>query len=259
MSSNSEYAEGLVLINGQAYPVKEVLQALERQAMTSLRTVGDELWIGKDRIRPLAKTSPDQAMKLTCYGSLAYCCDLTRDCYLRDQALDLLGISKEEYRALQRECHQQFLRYGERRWPQDQYGSSSSDYSRSPVYPESLSHRESQDSWRERSSSRSYQQSRDPTHSASSGSSSSVDLGGLFGTPEEYNSRSLTDPKPFASLASRIGSNSNSFSSEGWLSSGSSAIDASPTHVLTPGFCIYCGQDLQEDSEFCSRCGRGQK
>ncbi|MFX0079075.1 MAG: zinc-ribbon domain-containing protein [Candidatus Hermodarchaeota archaeon] len=25
------------------------------------------------------------------------------------------------------------------------------------------------------------------------------------------------------------------------------------------GFCIYCGQDLQEDSEFCSRCGRNQK
>ncbi|MFX1491220.1 MAG: hypothetical protein ACFFBU_03105, partial [Promethearchaeota archaeon] len=120
MSSNSEYAQGLVLINGHAYHAKEVLQALERQAMTNLRIVGNELWVGKERVRPLPKTTPEQAMKLTCYGSLAYCCDLNRECHLRDQALRLLGISKEEYQTIQTECHQQFIRQAERRWPNEQ-------------------------------------------------------------------------------------------------------------------------------------------
>jgi predicted metal-binding transcription factor (methanogenesis marker protein 9) len=255
MSSNSDYAQGLVLINGRAYPAKEVLQALERQAMTSLRAVGDELWIGKERVRPVAKTTPEQAMKLTCYGSLAFCCDLTRECQLRDQALELLGISKEEYHAIQKECHQRFLAYGERRWPQEHYGSIDSEYSRSvsddqPAY-------ESFESWRERSASGRYSTGRESkTHSMAS-SSDKVDLGGLFSAPEEYNSRSLTDPEPFRSLSARSLGETGGISSDGWHSSGGSATSAS--HATAPGFCIYCGQDLREDSEFCSRCGRSQR
>jgi predicted metal-binding transcription factor (methanogenesis marker protein 9) len=257
MSSNSDYAQGLVIINGRAYPVKEVLQALERQAMTSVRAVGDELWIGKERVRSLAKTTPEQAMKLTCYGSLAFCCDLTRECHLRDQALELLSISKEEYRAIQRECHQQFLRQGERQWPQEQYSSSSSDNSRSHSKSEDQTQHESFDSWLERSSPGRYGTSREPTQSSNARSGSSVDLGGLFSTLEEYSSRSLTDPDPNAGISSRGIGETSSFSSEDGYSSGGSAA-ASPRSTA-PGFCVYCGQDLREDSEFCSRCGRNQK
>ncbi len=256
MSSNSDYAQGLILINGRAYQAKEVLQALERQAMTSLRAVGDELWIGKERVHALAKPSPEQVMKLTCYGSLAFCCDLNRECNLRDQAIDLLGISKEEYRAIQRECHKQFLRQGERWWPKEQYGSFSSEYSRAQSISEEQKQHEPFESWREGSSSGRYGTNRDSSPSSSASSGNSVDLGGLFSTPEEYSSRSLTDPDPYAGLSFRRISESESLSSEGWYSSGDSG--TSP-HSTTPGFCIYCGQDLREDSEFCNRCGRSQK
>jgi predicted metal-binding transcription factor (methanogenesis marker protein 9) len=253
MSSNSEYAQGLVLINGHAYPVKEVLQALERQAMTSLRIVGNELWVGKERVRPLPKTTPEQAMKLTCYGSLAYCCDLNRECHLRDQALKLLGISKEEYRAIQIECHQQFIRHAERRWPQEQTRSATSDVSRSSSYSRSRS----QDPWHDLESAESSAQSRSYAQSAKPSSSSSVDLGGLFSTPEEYQSRSFFDSDPASSFTSRLAHGSSSPSSDGWIASSPSAMGApsTPAH----GFCIYCGQDLREDSDFCSRCGRSQK
>jgi predicted metal-binding transcription factor (methanogenesis marker protein 9) len=255
MSSNSDYAQGIVLINGRAYPAKEVLQALERQAMTSLRAVGDELWIGKERVRPLAKTTPEQAMKLTCYASLAFCCDLTRECHLRDHALELLGISKEEYQEIQRGCHQQFLRYGERRWPQEQYGLSDSDYSRSQTFSEDHSPHESFEAWRERTSTGRHGSSQEVLKPSSS--SDAVDLGGLFSTPEEYSSRSLTDPDPFSGRSGRGSEPSSSFSHDTWYSSaGSTAVSSQAT---AQGFCIYCGTDLREDSEFCSRCGRSQK
>ena len=254
MSSNTDYAQGVVLINGRAYPAREVLQALERQAMTSLRAVGDELWIGKERVRPIGKTTPEQAMKLTCYGSLAFCCDLNRECHLRDQAIELLGISKEEYRAIQRDCHQQFLRYGERRWPQDEYGISDSEYSRSYSASDDRSEHESFESWRERTSSGRYGTSREATQSSSSGK---VDLGGLFAAPEEYSSKSMTSPDPFTPTSSRGTHEPSGFSSDGWYSSGGSA--TASAHSSPTGFCIFCGQDLREDSEFCSRCGRSQR
>jgi predicted metal-binding transcription factor (methanogenesis marker protein 9) len=255
MSSNTDYALGVVLINGRAYPAREVLQALERQAMTSLKAVGDELWIGKERVRPIGKTTPEQAMKLTCYGSLAFCCDLNRECHLRNQAIELLGISKEEYRAIQKDCHQQFLRQGERRWPQEQFGISDSEYSRSYSSSDDHTEHESFESWRERTASKQVGDSRESTQPSSS--DNSVDLGGLFAPPEEYISKSLTDPDPFAPISPRGTHEPSSFSSEGWFSSGGSA--SASAHSARTGFCIFCGQDLREDSEFCSRCGRSQR
>ena len=224
--------------------------------MTSLRAVGEELWIGKERVRPLAKATPEQAMKITCYGSLAFCCDLTRECQLRDQAIELLGISKEDFRAVQNECHQQFLQLGERRWPQEQYGAHGSDYTRSPTFSEEPSHHESFESWRERTSSGRYSTSREAASSSPS-SSEKVDLGGLFAAPEEYSSRSLTDPDIYSGLSSRGEGEGRSFSSESWFSS-EGGTTVTPHSTIT-GFCIFCGQDLREDSEFCSRCGRNQR
>ncbi|MFW9830911.1 MAG: hypothetical protein ACFFD8_03975 [Candidatus Thorarchaeota archaeon] len=251
MSSNSEYAQGLVLINGQAYPAKDVLQALERQAMTSIRVVSNELWVGKERVRPLAKTSPEQAMKLTCYASLAFCCDLSRECHLRDEALRLIGMPKEEYRAIQNDCHQQFLRFGERRWPHEHAISPSSDFSSSQSYS-GRQPKEPYDPWHEPSTQRGFGTRRTTPHEASD----SVDLGGLFSEPKEYSSHSLTDSEPFSSFSTRLESD---HPTEGWLSPGSTATASPPTHASARGFCIYCGQDLREESEFCNRCGRSQK
>lgn len=255
MSSNSDYAKGLIRINGQAYAAKEVLQALERQAMTSVRVVGTELWVGKHRVRPISKVTPEQAMKLTCYGSLAYCCDLSRECQLRDEAIRLLGITKDEFNAIQQDCHRQFLQSGERHWPQDPLSHPSSDHPRSTSYTREYSRTESPDSWRDHSPSAI--QSRSMPHSTSSGSSSSVDLGGLFGAPDEYKSRVLTDPDPFARHSLKTGDETSSFASRSWGLSDSSAGTSAAASSRT--FCIFCGMDLQDDCEFCTRCGRSQR
>ncbi|MFX0168861.1 MAG: zinc ribbon domain-containing protein [Candidatus Hodarchaeota archaeon] len=255
MSSNSEYAKGLIRIKGHAFAAKEVLQALEQQAMTSVRVVGNELWVGKHRVRPIAKITPEQAMRLTCYGSLAFCCDLSRNCQLRDEAIHLLGITKEEYNAIQQDCHRQFLRYAERHWPQDLLTSSASDPSQVSPFSRDYSRAESHESWREPSASLSASRSSSPTSPSSS--SSTVDLGGLFGAPDEYKARSLIDPDPFTERSRKISDEVSSFSSSRWDSPDFDT-DAS-TVAVTQGFCIYCGQDLQDGSEFCSRCGRSQR
>jgi hypothetical protein len=84
-----------------------------------------------------------------------------------------------------------------------------------------------------------------------------VDLGGLFGTADEYKSRVLTDPDPFIRHSTRTGDESSSFASSRWeLSDSSVGISAAPTSHT---FCIFCGMDLQDDCEFCTRCGRNQR
>jgi len=255
MSSNSDYAKGLILINGQAYAAKEVLQALEQQAMTSVRVVGNELWVGKHRVRPIPKVTPEQAMKLTCYGSLAYCCNLSRECQLRDEAIHLLGITKDEFNAIQQDCHRQFLQSGERHWPQDPLSHPSSEHPRTTSYIRDYSRPEPHDPWRENTPSQS--QSRSTTHASSSSSSSSVDLGGLFGAADEYKSRVLTDPDPFSRHSARVGDEMSSFTSSKWGQSDSSSATAAAATSRT--FCIFCGMDLQDDCEFCTRCGRSQR
>ena len=252
MSSNSDYAKGLIRINGQAYAAKEVLQALERQAMTSVRVVGNELWVGKHRVRPIPKIAPEHAMKLTCYGSLAYCCDLSRECQLRDEAIHLLGLTKDDFDAIQQDCHRQFIQSGERRWPQDPLSHPSSDPSQTTPYTREYSRTEPHDPWREQSSSHLGR-----SGSPSTPSSRPVDLGGLFGTPDEYKSRVLTDPDPFSRHSVKSGDEASSFASSKWALS-DSGVGASAA-ATTQGFCIFCGQDLQDGCEFCSRCGRSQR
>jgi predicted metal-binding transcription factor (methanogenesis marker protein 9) len=232
MSSNSDFAKGLILINGQAYEAKEVLKALEQQAMTSVRVVGGELWVGKHRVRAIPKITPEQAMKLTCYGSLAYCCDLSRECQLRDEAIHHLGITKNEFNVIQQDCHRQFLQSGECRWPQDSLSRSSLDQSQVSSYTREYSRPEPHDPWREQTSSA----RRSATHS--SPSSSTVDLGGLFGAPDEYKARSLTDPDPFARHTGRTSDHSSGFVSSADLGFPMQVQRPQPWLPLTPSACI---------------------
>jgi predicted metal-binding transcription factor (methanogenesis marker protein 9) len=254
MATNMEKARGLILINGHAYPAEAVLSALERQAMTALRIVGDELWIGNDRVSPITKASAEQVMKLTCYGSLAYCCDLSRQCHLRDETLRLLRMTKDEYRAIQLECHQRFLQQNERRWPQDIIVSPrpESTLDSESAWPHSK-HDPSSD-WRQ-------QVSTEKSRSAISKSDSitSIDLGGLFDSaPKTASSHSPSYREPRDHTTTRTAHHSGLDQSKWFPSSehGSTAIASTPT--VAQGFCIFCGADLQERSEFCNRCGRNQ-
>jgi predicted metal-binding transcription factor (methanogenesis marker protein 9) len=260
MSSQSERARGLILINGRAYPVNEVLEALERQAMTPLRSIGEELWVGNERIRPFSKTSPEQAMMLTCYGSLAYCCSLSRECGLRDEAIRLLGMSKEEYKMIQQECHQMFLRKYESRWPHDQVTASHSQAAHSSHLPFSGRSSQSEDEahWRERVTASDNPRLRNFSQRHSE-TSPSVDLGSLFGTIEDQ-----TQHTPAYSESQASGTRGTyervSYSPDKWHPSHEFSTSSQSVAMETPrGFCIYCGQDLIGNSEFCSRCGRSQK
>jgi len=55
------------------------------------------------------KEDIEEIMKLTCYGSLAYCCGLEKNCPYRDMVLKLLGISKKEYLELKKSFHEQII------------------------------------------------------------------------------------------------------------------------------------------------------
>ncbi len=254
MAINTEKAQGLILINGHAYPAEAVLSALERQAMTALRVVGEELWIGNDRVRPIPKASAEQVMKLTCYGSLAYCCDLSRQCHLRDETLRLLRMTQDEYRAIQQECHQRFLQQNERRWPQDIIVSPQPESTLDPESSWSHIKHDPNADWR------SQIRTEKPRPAASrSDSITSIDLGGLFDSepkaPSSYSpSYRESRDHPTTRTTHLPGLDQSS-----WFPSsehGSTALASTPS--VAQGFCIFCGADLQERSEFCSRCGRNQ-
>ncbi|MFX1563361.1 MAG: hypothetical protein ACFFDP_08645 [Promethearchaeota archaeon] len=262
MSSQPNQARGLIILNGRTYPVSRVLAALERQAMMPLRTVGEELWIGNERIQPFSKTSPEQAMMLTCYGSLAYCCSLSRECNLRDEAIRLLGMSKEEYKAIQQECHHRFLRFFESRWPHDEIITEHPQATHSSYLPFTEEHPSAdvEPHWGTRASSSSTTRRKFFSQDSGDAAEPMVDLGSLFGsTAEEKVHRRPVYPES-QSIDSRTSSELGSYSPDEFHPSHIFSELSQSAPASTPrGFCIYCGQDLIGDSDFCSRCGRSQK
>ncbi len=231
--------------------------------MTQVRDVSGVLFIGNHRIRPLTKISAAQAMAVTCFGSLAFCCDLSRECRLRDDAIQLLGMSKEEYSSIQQECHQRFLHSTEQRWPHEiliQPAPPPTSYPSAVATGERVS--ESRQVWPAQVT----RQERGSTHSTSLHSSTTpdsiVDIGGLFeSSPTGYKSHSedaspsrvRTTPQAPFTLKRRYAKEDRGH--------GSPTHSAQPS--LTPSasrrFCVYCGQDLREGVDFCSRCRRSQK
>jgi putative methanogenesis marker domain 9 len=58
----------------------------------------------------LAKGSPLERGEGTCFGSLVWCCKISKPCYLRDAALDAIGLSGKEYMKLKRELAKELLK-----------------------------------------------------------------------------------------------------------------------------------------------------
>ncbi len=101
--------EGHVIIEGRAYPAREVVEALAQSGYAQLRTVGDTLVLGQKRISPIFKSRQERAMAALCHGSLAYCCPLSKPCAERDRALEILGLTGEDYRRLKDDSHMRFI------------------------------------------------------------------------------------------------------------------------------------------------------
>ncbi|MFW9809475.1 MAG: hypothetical protein ACFFE6_08860 [Candidatus Thorarchaeota archaeon] len=101
--------EGHIIIEGRAYPAKEIVEALAQSGYSEIRADGDSLVLGNRRISPIFKSRQDRAMATLCHGSLSYCCPLSKRCAERDRALEILGLTFDEYERLKSDAHARFV------------------------------------------------------------------------------------------------------------------------------------------------------
>jgi hypothetical protein len=101
--------EGHIIIEGRAYPAREIVEALAQSGYSEMRSVGDALILGNRRITPIFKSRQDRAMASLCHGSLAYCCPLSKRCAERDRALEVLGLTLDEYEQMKGDAHVKFV------------------------------------------------------------------------------------------------------------------------------------------------------
>ncbi len=85
-------------------PVKHcpVLGALKRAGMTPDEFVEKKI--------ALARGTPLEKGDGTCFGSLVWCCKITKQCFLRDTCLSRTGLSGKEYMALKRKLAEDLLK-----------------------------------------------------------------------------------------------------------------------------------------------------
>ena len=93
-------------LRGLAYccpPVKQcpVLGALKKAGMTPEEFVYKKL--------SFARGTPLETGEGTCFGSLVWCCKITKMCYLRDAALAKIGLSGKEYMELKKKLAEELL------------------------------------------------------------------------------------------------------------------------------------------------------
>ncbi len=127
--------EGFVIIEGRVYPAREVVEALAQSGYSQIRTVGDSLFLGRKRITPIFKSRQERAMAALCHGSLAFCCPLSKRCPDRDRALEVLGLSKQDYVRLKEDSHIKFVRAARGLSPIDDEWSNESILSRTVSRP----------------------------------------------------------------------------------------------------------------------------
>jgi len=101
--------EGHVIIEGRAYPAREVVEALTQSGYTEIRSTGDSIILGTRRITPIFKSGQDRAMASLCHGSLSYCCPLSKRCAERDRALEIMGLTPDEYENMKKDSHLKFV------------------------------------------------------------------------------------------------------------------------------------------------------
>jgi hypothetical protein len=89
-----------------------------------------------------------------------------------------------------------------------------------------------------------------------------VDLGGLFESShtgyKPHSERSRTTEEPILPQ-SPFTTKRRYAPEEGRYVAPTSSTTPSMTPGTSHRFCVYCGQDLREDTDFCTRCRRSQK
>ncbi|MHA2067631.1 MAG: hypothetical protein ACXABY_24980 [Candidatus Thorarchaeota archaeon] len=101
--------EGHIVIEGRAYPAREIVEALAQSGYAELRASGDSIVLGRRRITPIFKSRQDRAMASLCHASLSFCCPMSKRCAERDRALEMLGLTPDEYERLKGDAHIRFI------------------------------------------------------------------------------------------------------------------------------------------------------
>ena len=275
-----ERTEGTIIIEGKAYPAREVVEALAQSGYSEIRSTGDALILGRRKIAPIYKSRQERAMSTLCHDSLSYCCPLSKRCAERDRALEILGLTNADYEHLKGDSHHKFLDASK--------GGSSSTYDRGQTLQSRTANQPASDRGY---GSDDYRQdfdtldralnsrSRTPSPSDKSdswGGSSSSSLRGeresSYGSsgpsplPGVSQDRSLMDEMQLAtrnletSGTCKIGSDPNlegigSLFAQGELSPFND--DAQPeTGRLS--FCFSCGRTFEPNTKVCPYCGAPQ-
>ena len=222
-------AEGYIVIGGRVYPANQVLQALITEGFADMKLEeGSVLIIGGTRIAPIFKSPQEQAMATTCYGSLAYCCSLDKTCENRDRALELLGLSKEDYFRLKTYLHNKFIEYSkglvinelEPRYYEPKESAKPYPYRNKPITSSDL-----------------FENTEDTGHNPilntkEKGSYTAESISDLFNHSEEMNQNESSNPQSHRSTT-LFSTNDDEFS-----------------------FCIYCGSRLPPKARYCKKCGK---
>jgi len=62
-----------------------------------------------ERKQRFARGTPLEKGEGTCFGSLVWCCKITKPCYLRDAVLAKIGLSGKEYMKLKKKLSEDLL------------------------------------------------------------------------------------------------------------------------------------------------------
>lgn len=106
---------GTIFLNGKVFRAEDFFKALERGGVR-ITLDKDYCSIGFEKIYPTYKSRQEMAMSLTCHGSLAHCCPVEKECTERDKALELLNISKEDYKRLKEYFHLKLIEFIKGLW-----------------------------------------------------------------------------------------------------------------------------------------------
>ena len=250
-------AKGVIIINGRAYDAQKILDALLGNSYVDIKVEGPSLVIGGSRIQPVSRSVQDLAMLRTCYGSLAYCCSPERKCVDRDGALDLLGLTMEDYQRIKSACHQIFIDAAKRlidtsslkgaAWTLQNLAEASDDRkvdtSRSRQF-ESPSYY--------RGSPKPYAESSDSSESASSDSKSygPIDLNLIFGEPSARSSSSYPNEENRKEKA--MGSWNYSSNNPLTFDNRTGEHEEEEDGVV---HCTHCRAELPLRARFCPNCG----
>jgi hypothetical protein len=250
-------AKGVIIINGRAYDAQRILSALLGNSYVDMRIEGPSLIIGGTRIQPVSRGAQDLAMLRTCHGSLAYCCSPEKRCVDRDGALELLGLTMEDYQRIKSACHQIFIDAAKRLIDTASLKNAVWTYQATTETDEinradSSSSRQVDSNLPFRGSSRPYIENNDSSEPSSSGSKSygPIDLSLIFGEPSTRSSSTYLGE-----------GNRKEKSSSNWNPSGNTPLtfdnrgEGREEEEEGMARCIHCRAELPLRARFCPNCG----